>query len=112
VELNKTVNLLYQIQNVYHKLALLQFWQEYPEIESVTVDCTFEYDDEGGYYPILHTKINLHLTRSSSEITSKLFPTVIQKLKMTNGKNGMRTGKMMKTGKIGMSSWSLPVFLD
>jgi hypothetical protein len=50
VELNKTVNLLYQIK--MFTTSLLQFWQEYPEIESITVDCTVEYNDEGSYSPI------------------------------------------------------------
>ena len=75
MELNKTVNLLYQIQNIYHKLALLQFWQEYPEIESVTVDCTFEYDDEGGYYPCFHIQELTFISQEAAlKLRQKLFP--------------------------------------
>ncbi len=67
--LNKTVNLLYQIQNVYHKLALLQFWQEYPEIGYITVDCTLEYNDEGSYSPYFCIQ---ELTFISQEAALKL----------------------------------------
>ncbi len=75
MELNETANLSYQVQNTYHKLALLQFWQEYPEIESVSIDCAFEYNDEGCYYPCFRLQ---ELTFSSQEaalkLRQKLFP--------------------------------------
>jgi len=76
VELNKTVSLLlYQIQNIYHKLALLQFWQEYPELESVTVDCTFEYDDQGGYHPCFYIqKLTFISQEAALKLHQKLFP--------------------------------------
>ena len=51
MELNEIWSLSNQIQRIYHQISSLQFWQKYPELESISVDCRFEYDDQGSYYP-------------------------------------------------------------
>ncbi|MBA3924667.1 MAG: hypothetical protein H0X31_24370, partial [Nostocaceae cyanobacterium] len=75
MELNKLWSLSDQIQRIYHKISLLQFWQEYPELESVLVDCTFEYDDEGGYYPSFHIqKLTFISQEAALKLLQNLFP--------------------------------------
>jgi len=75
MDINKIGILSSQIQNIYHKLALMQFWQEYPEIDSISVDCTFEYDDQGGYYPCFHIQdVSFISQEAALKLRQNLFP--------------------------------------
>ena len=75
MDLNKIWSLSDQTQRIYHKISLIQFWQKYPELESVSVECTFEYDDEGGCYPCFHIeKLSFISQEVALKLRQKLFP--------------------------------------
>ncbi len=75
MQTSNLTNLCSQIKPINEELALLKFWREYPEIKSIEVTCTYEYDDMGAYFPSFYVEnIKFVSDEAKQNLAQKLFP--------------------------------------